>query len=75
MDLSSSKIVASMVEKSNVRKCHSDIVLVASFYNIVVANGAACLRDKFDARFMSAFDIVAEWEEGIRRKRHPAQIF
>ena len=56
-----------MVEKSDVRERHSDIVLVARLDNIIVANGAARLRYKIDARLMSTFNIIAEREERIRR--------
>ena len=56
-----------MVEKSNVRESHCNIVFVASFDDVVVANGTARLRDKINAGLVSAFDIVAEWEKSIGR--------
>ena len=49
-----------MVEKPYARKGHSDVVLVASGHNMVVANRAASLRNKVYAAFVGTFDVVAE---------------
>ena len=57
-----------MVEKSNARKRHSDAVLVASHYHMVVANRATCLGYELHAALMGTLNIVAEGEEGIRTK-------
>ena len=55
-----------MVEQSDTRKRHSDIVLVAGLDNVVVTDRAAGLRDVLNARFVGSFDIVAEGEERVR---------
>lgn len=54
-----------MVEKSYARKGHSDVILIASGHNMVVANRAASLRNKVNAAFVGTFDVVAEGEESI----------
>ena len=56
-----------MVEKPNVRERHRDTVLVAGFNNVIIANGAARLRNEIDARLMSTFNVIAEREECIGR--------
>ena len=54
-----------MVEKPYARKGHSDVVLIASGHNMVVANRAASLRNKVYAAFVGTFDVVAEGEKSI----------
>ena len=54
-----------MVEKPYARKGHSDVILIASGHNMVVANRAASLRNKVNAAFVGTFDVVAEGEESI----------
>ena len=54
-----------MVEKPYARKGHSDVILIASGHNMVVANRAASLRNKVNAAFVGTFDVVAEGEKSI----------
>ena len=57
-----------MMEKSDSRKCHSDIVLVASLDNVIIADRTAGFGYIFNARLLSALNIVAEGEECVRTK-------
>ena len=57
-----------MVEKTDSRECHCDIVLVAGIDNIVITDRSTRLCNVFYAALVCAFDIVAEWEECVRTK-------
>ena len=54
-----------MVEQSHVGEGHGDAIFVAGLDDVVVADGAATLRDVGDAALMRALDVVAEREEGV----------
>ena len=55
----------SVMEQADAGKCHSNPIFVAGFDHIVVADGAAGLRDVFHAAFMRAFNVVSEGEESV----------
>lgn len=55
----------SVMEQADVGHRHCDAVFVAGLDDVVVADGAAALRDVGDAALMRALDVVAEREEGI----------
>ena len=54
-----------MVEKSDSRKCHCHIVLVAGHDNMIVTDRSARLRDILNAALLGPLDIVTEREESI----------
>ena len=54
-----------MMEQTDMRHCHGHIVFVAGGDDVVIAYGAACLRDEAYAALAGAFDIVAKREEGV----------
>ena len=54
-----------MVEKSDVGKCHGNVVLVSSLDNIVIADGTAGLGDEGNTALFGTLYIVTEWEESI----------
>ena len=55
----------SVMEQADVGHRHCDAVFVAGLDDVVVADGAAALRDVGDAALMRALDVVAEREEGV----------
>ena len=57
------------MEEAHARKCHRDAIFVASLYDIIVADTAACLCDIFHSTLVSALDVVAEREKRVRAKR------
>ena len=59
-----------MVEESHSGKCHYHTVLITALDNEVVADRSAGLGDVLNAALLSALDIVAEGEEGIRAERY-----
>lgn len=54
-----------MMEQAQAGHGHGDIVFIARFDDIVVADGAAGLGDVVDAAAMGPFNVVAKGEEGI----------
>ena len=59
-----------MMEEAHARKCHRDAIFVASLYDIIVADTAACLCDIFHSTLVSALDVVAEREERVAAESH-----
>ena len=59
------RAAVSVMEQADVGHRHCDAVFVAGLDDVVVADGAAALRDVGDAALMRALDVVAEWEEGV----------
>ena len=59
-----------MVEQSHVRKRHRHAVLVTAVDHCIIADGAAGLSNVFHAALVGAFNVVAEWEEGVGAQRH-----
>ena len=59
------RAVVSVMEQADVGHRHCDAVFVAGLDDVVVADGAAALRDVGDAALMRALDVVAEREEGV----------
>ena len=62
-----------MVEQTYASECHCDAVFVASLNNMVIAYRAAGLCNEFHTALMSAFYVVAEWEECVRTKSYTFQ--
>ena len=56
----------SMVKQSHPRKGHCDVIFIAGFDDVVVADGAAGLGYITDSAFLGPLYIVPEREEGIR---------
>ena len=54
------------MEKTNMGKCHSNVVLVGSFNNIIISDGAARLGNEGDTTLVGALYIITKWEEGVR---------
>ena len=54
-----------MMEQSDMGKGHSNIVLIGSFDNIIITNGAARLSNITYTALMSTLYIVTKWEECI----------
>lgn len=55
-----------VMEEANSREGHGDIVLVARFDDMIVANRPTGLRYIAHAAAMRPFNVVAEGEEGVR---------
>ena len=60
-----------MMEQAQAGHGHGDIVFIARFDDIVVADGAAGLGDVVDAAAMGPFNVVAKGEEGIAAQATP----
>ena len=54
-----------MVEQTDARECHGDAILVARIDDVVVADRAARLRNKFYAALVCALNVVAEREKRV----------
>lgn len=54
-----------MVEQTNARECHGDAILVARIDDVVIADRAARLRNKFYTALVCALNVVAEREERV----------
>ena len=54
-----------MMEQAQAGHGHGDVVFIARFDDIVIADGAAGLGDVVDTAAMSPFDVVTEGEESI----------
>ena len=54
-----------MVEQTNTSKGHSNVVLITSVNNMVVANAATSLSNVLNATLVGSFYVVTEWEECI----------
>ena len=59
-----------MVEQTNTGECHRHSVFVAHIDHVIVTDRSARLRDILYAALVGTFDIVAEWEEGVRAESH-----
>ena len=59
-----------MVEQSHTCERHCDTVLITALDHKVITDRAAGLCDIGDAASVSALDVIAEWEEGIRAYRY-----
>ena len=59
-----------MVEQSHVGEGHGDVIFVAGFDDIVVADGASCLCDVLHTALVGTLNVVAKGEEGIAAERH-----
>ena len=55
-----------VMEEANSREGHGDIVLVARFDDMIVANRPTGLCHIANAAAMRPFNVVAEGEEGVR---------
>ena len=54
-----------MMEQAQAGHGHGDVVFIARFDDIVIADGAAGLGDVVDTAAMSPFDVVTKGEESI----------
>ena len=54
------------MEEANSREGHGDVVLVARFDDMIVANRPTGLRHIANAAAMRPFNVVAKGEEGVR---------
>ena len=59
-----------MMEKPHVRKRHGHAVFIAALDDRVITDGSAGLCDILHAALVSAFNVVAEGEEGIGTQGH-----
>ena len=57
-----------MVEETGVCEEESDVMVVCSFYDVVVPYTASRFSNIFDSTFCSPIDVVPEREEGIGGK-------
>ena len=55
-----------VMEEANSREGHGDVVLVARFDDMIVANRPTGLRHIANAAAMRPFNVVAKGEEGVR---------
>ena len=60
-----------VMEEPDAGEAHDHIVRVTGGNDVVVADGAAGLRNIFHAGFIGTFNVVAEGEEGVAAKRYP----
>ena len=58
--------ILSMVEQTDARKRHSDSILVASLYHMVIADRTSGLSNVFYSTLVRPLNVIAEREEGIR---------
>lgn len=63
-----------MMEQAQAGHGHGDIVFIARFDDIVVADRAAGLGDVVDAAAMGPFNVVAKGEEGIAAQGYAVEL-
>ena len=59
-----------MVEQSHVGEGHGNAIFVAGLDDIVVADGASCLRNVLHTALVGTLNVVAKGEEGVAAERH-----
>ena len=60
----------SMMEETDVRHRHRHAVFIRRLDDIVVADGASCLRNVLHTALVGTLNVVAKGEEGVAAERH-----
>lgn len=62
-----------VMEQADSGECQYHVVFIAGFDHIVVTDRAARFCDVLYTGAVCSFDVVTEWEEGIRTQRYAGQ--
>ena len=63
-----------VMEQTNTGKCHHHIIFVAGLNHCIITDRTARLCNICHTALMGPFNIIREWEEGIRAQSHLCEL-